>query len=92
MFLDSSDVIRLCTDSHHLAVHVLDVLCESVRNEELSELQYVDDLGILAETEEELQGRMVEWQEALERKCIKVNAKKTEVIVCPREDRVEADI
>ena len=36
-------------------------LCESVRKEEvLWELQYADDLRILAETEKELQRRMVE--------------------------------
>ena len=64
----------------------------SGKKEVLWELQYADDLGILAETEEELRRRMVEWLEVLERKCLKVNAKKTEVIVCLRQDRVEADI
>ena len=48
-----------------------------VRKEELWEL-YADDMRILAETEEELQRRVVEWQEALEWKG--VNAKKAEVI------------
>ena len=33
----------------------------------------------------------MEWQEALERKGLKVNAKKPEVVVCRREVR-EADI
>ena len=55
------------------------------------ELLYADDLGILAEKEVDLQRRVVEWQEALERKGLKVNAKKTEVVVCTREVRVEAD-
>ena len=34
----------------------------------------------------------MEWQEALERKGLKMNAKKTEVMVRTREVRVEADI
>ena len=43
------------------------------RNDELWELLNVDDLRMLAEPEEELQRRVVEWQDAVERKRIKVN-------------------
>ena len=43
-----------------LFVVVLDVLSESVRKEELWELLCADDLVMLAETEEELQRRVVE--------------------------------
>ena len=64
----------------------------SIGKEELLELLYADDLAILAETEEELQRRLVEWQEALDRKGLKANARETEVMVCTREVRVEADI
>ena len=39
---------------------VLDVLSESVRKEKILEILYADDLGILADTEEELQRRVVE--------------------------------
>ena len=45
-----------------------------------------------ADTEYVLQRRVVGWQEALQRKGLKVNAKKTEVMVCTREVSVEADI
>ena len=38
-------------------------------------------LWILAETEEGLHRRLMEWHEALERKGIKVNGNETEVIV-----------
>ena len=41
---------------------------ECVRKVELSEIMNADDLGTLAETEEELQRRVVERQEAWERK------------------------
>ena len=58
------------------------VLGEEIRNEELWELQYADDLVITAENEEDLQGRVGEWQEALEREGeIKMDVNKTEVIV-----------
>ena len=33
-----------------------------------------------------------EWQEALDRKGLKLNASKSEVMACTRECRVEADI
>ena len=35
-----------------------------------------DDFGILAEAEDELLRRVVEWQDALERTCINVNVRK----------------
>ena len=51
--------------------------CESVKKEELWDiLIYADDLGILAQTEEELQRKVVEWQEALARKGVKVKQRK----------------
>ena len=42
----------------------------SVNKEESWELLYADDTCILAEKEEELQRKVVEWQEALRRKHI----------------------
>ena len=53
--------------SPFLFVLVMDVLSEEIRNEELWELLYAEDLVIIAENEEDLQRRIVEWQEALER-------------------------
>ena len=69
---------------------VIDAVSESVRKEELRELLYADDLGILAETEGVLHRRVVERKETLERKGLKANA--TEVMVCTLGGRVEADI
>ena len=45
---------------------------------------YEYDFGILAETEDELQRRVVERQEASEKKGLKVNAYKTEIMVSLR--------
>ena len=47
-----------------LFVLIMDVLSEEVRNEELWELLYTDDLVITAENEEDLQRRVGEWQES----------------------------
>ena len=76
--------------SPFLFVMVMDVLSEEIRDEELWELLYADDLVITAESEAELQSRIVEWQESLERGGLKVNANKTEVMVNNKEggDRV----
>ena len=43
--------------------------------------QYVDDLVIVAETEEELDGKVVQWQESLDNNGLRANSKKTEVMV-----------
>jgi len=43
-----------------------------------------DDLIISAVSSAKLQERFGEWQEALERKGLKVNADKTENMVCAR--------
>ena len=67
--------------SPFLFVLVMDVLTEEIRNENLWELLYADDLVITAETEEELQRRVIEWQESMERGGLKVNVGKTEVMV-----------
>ena len=50
--------------SPFLSVVVLDVFSENARIYELWELLYADNLGILAETEDELRIRVVKWQEA----------------------------
>ncbi|XP_064077667.1 uncharacterized protein LOC135195339 [Macrobrachium nipponense] len=51
--------------------------CEEIRNEELWELLYADDLVITAENEEDLQRGVGEWEESLEGVGLKVNVNKT---------------
>ena len=76
--------------SPFLFVLVMDVLSKEIRNEELWELLYADDLVITAENEDDLQRRVAEWQESLERGGLKVNVDKTEVMVSSKEggDRI----
>ena len=73
--------------SPFLFVIVMDVLSEGIRNDELWELLYADDLVITADSEEELQRRVEDWQESLERGGLKVNVDKTEVMVNSKEGR-----
>ncbi|XP_068232180.1 uncharacterized protein [Palaemon carinicauda] len=66
------------------------MLSEEIRNEELWELLYADDLVITAENEEELQRRVVEWQDTLEKGILRFNEEKTEAMVSSKEgmDRI----
>ena len=45
---------------------------------------FAHDLGIMVDNASQLQDRLVRWQEGLERYRLKVNAKKTEVLVCSK--------
>lgn len=71
--------------SPFLFVLVLDVLSENIRRQDKWEMLFADDLVITAETEEELQRRVLEWQERLENGGLKVNAGKTEVMVSSKQ-------
>lgn len=52
-----------------------------VRDKELWGRLFADYLIITAESEEKQQGIVLEWQESLERRGSRVNAKKTDVMV-----------
>ena len=57
-----------------------------LRNQDgIWELLFADDLAIIADTEEELQERYLEWKSSLERGGLKVNTSKTEVMISSRE-------
>ena len=72
--------------SPFLFLLITDMLSEEVWNEELGELLYADDLVIAAENEDLLR-RVGEWQESLERGCLKVNVNKTEVMISSKKSR-----
>jgi hypothetical protein len=78
--------------SPFLFVVVMDVVSESVAREELWEMLYADDLCILAESKEDMENRVREWQEVLERNGLKVNERKTEVMVCSKKASELVDI
>ena len=71
---------------------VLDVLSEDVREAMLWDLLFTDDLVITAETMEELQERYEAWRENLERGGLKVNIRKTEVMLSSRDGREDLNV
>lgn len=60
-----------------LFVIVIDVLLAHLRVEDLWELLFADDLATMAISADQLQERLVRWQE---RYGLKINAKKTKVL------------
>ena len=79
--------------SPFLFLVVIDTLTRELRNNEgLWELLFADDLVIIADTEEQLQERFLEWKETLEKKGLKVNIGKTESMVSSKGGHEEANI
>ena len=60
---------------------IVDTIGKGARRPLPKDLLFADDLAIVTESEEELQERVVQWQETLENKALKVNRKKTGVMV-----------
>ena len=67
--------------SPFLFVVVLDTLTEQIGMQGIWEILYVDDLVIMAKTKEDLQRRIFEWLNSMERGGLKVNVDKTERMV-----------
>ncbi|XP_068229663.1 uncharacterized protein [Palaemon carinicauda] len=72
---------HLCSKSATGKELVMAVSSEDIRNEEFWGLLYADDLVITTENEEDLQRRVVEWQETLERGGLRVHVDETEGMV-----------
>ena len=68
-------------------VLVLNVLSENIKRKEGCPLLVSDDLVIIVDTEEELQEKVWEWHEGLERGWLKVNPGKTVVMISSRQGR-----
>ncbi|XP_066987509.1 uncharacterized protein [Macrobrachium rosenbergii] len=63
-----------------------DTLTSELRNnDEQCDLLFADDLVFIADTEEELQERLLAWKGALERKGFQLNIGKTELMTSSRE-------
>ena len=79
--------------SPFLFLVVIDTLTRELRNDEdLWELLFADDLVIIANTEEELQERFLAWKETLEKKGLKVNIGKTEIMISSKGGHEEVNI
>ena len=57
------------------------MLLQNLQEGALSELLYADDIVLMSETIMGLTDRFLKWKEALERKGLKVNLRKTKVMV-----------
>ncbi|XP_047470216.1 uncharacterized protein LOC125025923 [Penaeus chinensis] len=77
--------------SPFLSIVVLDVISENFRTGLPWELLFADNLVVVADSVEELQRRWLKRQIGMERKGLKVNTKKTEVMASSRRD-VEVNI
>ena len=73
-----------------LFVVVMDVLSETIANDDIWELLYADDLVVMAHSEEDPQLRILEWQESLETRGLRVNASK--IVVMVRSKRGEEQV
>ena len=71
---------------------VVYTVASSVKRELLEELLYAGDLAITAKLREELQPMLYDWQRAMEAKGIKVNSRKTEVVVSTKNDSLQVNI
>jgi hypothetical protein len=69
-----------------LFIIVMDAISEAARREVPWDMLYADDLILAEDSASNLQIRFSGWQRALESKGLKVNANKTETMVCSKED------
>ena len=60
---------------------VVDVITENARRGVVNELLYADDLVLMSETKEHLKEKFGNWKDALESKGLKVNTRKTKMMV-----------
>ena len=67
---------------------VVDMVTENVRNGLMSEMLYTDDLVLMSETMEGPRERFWKWKETFESKGLKVNLRKTKVVVSGVEGEV----
>ena len=69
-------------------VIVVDMVMETVRNGLMSEMLYADNLVLMSETMEGLREKFWKWKEAFERKGLKENLGKTNMVVSGVEGEV----
>ena len=65
-----------------LFIIVLEALSREFRSGVPWEDLYADDLAIIADSMDECVSRLLVWKEAMEKKGLRVNAKKTKIMIC----------
>ena len=71
-----------------LSVIVVDVITENARMGVVNELLYADDLVVMSKDMEDLKERFWNWKDALESKGLKVNTRKTKLMVSESEGQI----
>ena len=66
----------------------VDVFSENAREGLMNEILYVDDLVLMSASIEKLKEKFLKWKEAFESKRVKMNLKKTKVMVSGSKDEV----
>jgi len=69
-----------------LFIIVMDAVSEAIKREVPWDMLYADDLIVAEDSPASLQTRFTSWQGALESKGLKINAGKTETMVCAKAD------
>ena len=69
-----------------LFIIVMDAVSELIRRDVPWDMLYADDLIVADDSAMNLQARFLGWQKALESKGLKINASKTETMVCAKTD------
>ena len=64
-----------------LFVLILEEVSRDIRKGGVGEMLYADDLVLTADSRQEVEGMMVQWKEAMERRGQKVNIGKTNMMV-----------
>ena len=59
----------------------VDVISENARERLMKEVLYADDLVLMSESIEHLKEKFLKWKEAIESKALKMNLKRTKVMV-----------
>ena len=78
--------------SSFLFITIMDTLTSEIRKTIPWELIFADDIALMATTEEELQEKAIRWQEALREGGLKMNAQKSEVMICEKNGNTEIKV
>ena len=73
--------------SQFLFITIMETLGAEARTAVLWDLIFADDIALIARTREELQLKVIRWQEALLKGSLKMNKRKSEIMVSRRKGR-----
>ena len=73
-------------------ITIMDTLSVEIRTSAPWELIFADGIALMVETEEELQRKVINWQEVLRKGGLKMNTQKSKVLVSERHDQTEVKV